>query len=388
MEISQLEKEFQQKMKQFLDDAEKNNIHPDKLPKLPCLPLFKSFSKLNTTPQYEDISFFEDEKFQVLSNKEDYYEKGMLDEVIKKWFEGNDKVYPQNNLNTELFYDYNISPILEAKKNPFCRETYDYHIIKSRIYVYRTNEKQNESMFNSLKPIFTRDFESYDEQRNSLNEELKFSSRVDGIFVDPKNMPVVFKINGNDTFKFTNIFFWDFYDAYLLLQKTQPSLFGSKNTNIILRALHEIFIKKNANYWNDYEEFKLKITQQFYYIADSEKKLRLDLFRNELKDGSFEGGLWHSFNHFKQNGKALSSINKGGIEYSEPLFFNMLKDAFFVSEWKWSEPKDGEKGGWVTEIPCLAEKGTYKFVFHENKCYDYKGNTHTIYYLNTVIYQS
>jgi hypothetical protein len=387
-EINRLDKEYKIKVHGIIDNAEKFNIHPNELLKLNNYLLsFYPFSELNTTPEFMILDVTDDEPLKVISNEGEYYEKSFLDKLIKGWFASNGKVYPEDDSNIEFFYDYDLSFILGAKKNKFNNEignlkTYDYFIFKAKIYTYRNNIESDISSFNSLSESFVVESESYNILRDELIEESIYSDRG-SIFVDVNHPAFIYKINGQDIYQFSSQHFWKIYDEFILLQANQSDLFG-KGAESILKELHKIFSGKDERYWGSFEEFKLQIQQQYLYIANEERGLRLDLFRNISTDGDFEGGVWHGFKHFKLNGTTLSAKSGGGKNYDEHVFFNMLREAFFVQIWN-----QDKKGRWNVSIPYSKTEGVYIFGFHENKYLDSNNNmTSTLYSLNTVIYKS
>lgn len=387
-EMQNLDLEFQQKRDLLIDNAERFNIHPDVLAKIHPLLSFYSFNSLNTTKEYVTIFEDTDDPQQVVSNEGEYFEQSFLDELIKKWFESNGKEYPMDNIDVEFFYDYDLSFILDFKKNCFNNDMekmkmYEHFIFKAKIYTRRNRMKSDTRNFNLLVRNFIIDSKLYRKKMDELLEELEYSDRGN-IMVDRNHPAFIYKLNGQDIYQFASIHFWEIYDEFIILQTNQPYLFG-KGAESILEGLHKIFSSKNGAYWGNFEDFKLKIQQQYLYTANEEKGLRLDLFRNILNNGDFEGGLWHSFKHFKVNSLPLSGISAGGKEYSENHFFMMLKRAFFIDSWK----KDNKNRFNVT-IPYLSEyEGNYTFGFYENNCLNNQGKPVLGFYsLNTVKYSS
>ncbi|MCU0470069.1 MAG: hypothetical protein MUF58_15860 [Arcicella sp.] len=386
-EMQKLTSDFQQKLNEFIDNAEKCNIHPEKLANIHPLMSFYSFSSLNTTKGYMTLFEDTDEPLQVVSNEGEYFEQSFLDELIKKWFESNGKEYPKNNAETEFFYDYNWSFILGIKRNCFNNDiekikNYEAFMFKARIYTFKNNMKSYTQNFPLFVENFIADSELYKKQINELIEESIYSDRGN-IIVDPNHPAFIYKLNGQDIYQFTSIHFWEIYDEFILLQTNQPDLFG-KGAESILRELYRVFSSKNKIYWGTFEEFKLKIQQQYLYTANHEKGLRLDLFRNILTDGDFEGGIWHGFKHFKLNDNTLSAKSGGGKNYEENHFFSMLKEAFFVKTWKIDN-----KGRINVSIPYSTTEGNYTFGFHEDKCLDNDNNVvSTLYSLSTAKYKS
>ncbi len=383
--ISQLEEEYRQKVNKFIDNAERYNIHPTELSKLKFPLSFYPFSELNTTPEFMTLFEDTDEPLQVVSNEGEYFEQSFLDELIKKWFESNGKEYPKDNTEVEFFYDYDWSFILGIKKNCFNNDIekikmYEPFVFKARIYTYRNSMKSDTQNFNLLIENFITDSELYKKQMDELLEESIYSDRG-SILVDINDPAFIYKLNGQDIYQFTSIHFWEIYDEFILLQTNQPNLFG-EGAELILKELHEMFLRKDGTYWDNFEKFKLKIQQQYFYTANEEKGLRLDLYRNILINDDFEGGIWHGFKHFKSNGKTLSAKSGGGKNYDENHFFNMLKEAFFVKSWG-KDKKERLNGS----IPYSSTEGVYTFGFHENKCSDPNNDViSTLYSLSTTKY--
>ena len=379
-DMNQLSEENNQKVNEIIDCAESYNIHPIELFKLNDSNLFfYPFGELNTTSECKALS----------GNENECYEKSFLDKLIRRWFEGNGKDYPQDDSNIEFFYNYDLFFVLdgfiEQKKDTITNYTeymrkYDYFIIKAKIHTYRNNIKSDVQNFNLLIENFIAHTEFYKIRNAELQEESTFSDRG-SIYVDWKNPPFIYKLNMQDIYEFASIHFWEIYDEFILLQANQPDLFG-KGAEPILRELHKIFSGKNEKYWGSFEEFKLKIQQQYLYTANEKQGLRLDLYRNIFDDGDFQGGIWHSFKHFKSNGKTMSAKSEGGKNYNKNNFFNMLKEAFFVKTWS----KD-KKDRLNVSIPYSTTEGKYTFGFHEDKCLDSENNViSTLYSLNTTSY--
>jgi hypothetical protein len=388
-EMQCLHLEYQKLQNLFIDNAEKHNIHPEELAKTHPLLSFYSFNSLNTTKEYMTLFEDTDEPLQVVSNEGEYFEQSFIDELIKKWFESNEKEYPIDNTEVEFFYDYDWSCILGIKRNGFKNDIenikmYEYFMLKARIYTFHKNREQKLEDFELLKQKFLEDFSEYNNKSNEIGKDLEFSDRGN-IIVDDKNpYGFIYKLNGKDIYQFASKHFWEIYDEFFTLQTNKPGLFG-KGAESILKELYRIFYSKNEIYWGTFEEFKLKVQQQYLYTANEEKGLRLDLYRNILDNGDFEGGLWHSFKHFKVNNLPLSGISAGGKEYYENHFFMMLRRAFFVDSWK----KDNKNRFNVT-IPYSSEhEGDYTFGFYENNCLNNQGKPVLGFYsLNTVKYSS
>lgn len=396
--LSQLEKDYKQKVNEILDNAERYNIHPNELFKLKDPEfIFYPFGELNITSEFKPLfkdEYENEEEFLTFlsgnhkSNEDECYEKSFLDKLIRKWFEGNGKDYPGDDSNIEFFYDYGLVCILDEYKkqkknlsyndNEFMR-IYDYLIIKAKIYTYRNNIKSDIQNFNLLLKNFKAESELYQIQNIELLEESEYSDRG-SIFIDNKNPAFIYKLNGQDIYQFTSIHFWEIYDEFILLQANQPDLFG-KGAEPILRGLYKIFSGKNERYWGSFEEFKLKIQQQYLYTANEKQGLRLDLYRNIFDDGDFQGGVWHGFKHFKSNGKTLSAKSEGGKNYSETHFFNMLLEAFFVQKWV-----KFDKDTWSSSIPYSPTEGEYIFGFYKYKCPNHDNST--LYSLSTTKYES
>lgn len=384
--LNQLENEYRKLISELIDQAEICNIHPNELAKVNHLLSFYSFNELNTIKEslhYDDAI---DELPQITSDECEHFEKHSLNELIKKWFAQNGKKFPNDDSDVEFFYDYDMSFILGAKMNCFNNDLekvkmYESFVLRARIYTYRHRIKSDNQSFNLLVENFITDSDRYRKEIGVLLEELEFSDRG-SIMVDRKHPAFIYKLNGQDIYQFTSLHFWEIYDEFISLQINQPDLFG-KGTESILIELYKIFSSKNESYWGSFEEFMLKIQQQYLYTASEEKGLRLDLYRNILK-GEFQGGIWHSFKHFKSNNKPLSAKSGGGKDYDEQYFFNMLRQAFFVELWC----KD-KKGRLSVSIPYSTTKGMYKLGFHEYKCLDPSNHViSTLYSLNTVYYDS
>ena len=383
-DMNDLNKSFNLKIKEFIKLVESYNIHPNEINGLNLPISFLSFDDLNTTPEFIKIPFGKgEEPLECISNEGEYFEKDVLDKLIRKWFADNNLEYAENTKNTELFYDnYFKDSILEMqKKHINCGdidkiETYSHCIQAPKIYIFKKDIEPNQLLFYQSKKKFLDYYEDYKNRRHELEKEEESNNR--GYIIG--DVGTLYKLNGQIIYKWSSKYFWEIYDEYFLLHKERPELFG-KGADPLLEELYERFLVKYdvyGDYWSDYEEFKLKIQQQFLYIANEEKGLRFDLFRNILDNGDFEGGLFHSLKHFKSNNITLGDKSAGGREYSENAYFKMLNEAFFVNEWT----------NCVTYVPCLEGKGKYKFVFYKKECLDNEGNSQIIHFLNTVFYES
>lgn len=377
-EITALEVERQLKLREYIDLAEKCNIHPDSIKSTEIYIAFKPFNQINTKPEY--LQFDEDTSFII--NSGCYIEKETLDGLIRKWYLENGKEISENTDDIELFYDYHFEDLIFHMQGKLIElnaiEGLDFHVGKRdapQIYEFRKGMTSDIEKFESFQNEFSAYLNKTQEVLDILLNDLEFSSRGD-IFVDRENPERIYKEGEFIYYEFYSLHFWRFFDELLTLQSEEPELFGN-GTEILLKALHNRFTKKypDAPYWKNYDEFVLKIQQQYFYLANKEKGLRLDLFRNSLENIEFEGGLWHAFQHFKLNGSPMSARYKGGIDFHKNTFLNSTRKAFLFSEFSQREKKN-EFEVILTDYPNKGISRTVGFFYDPKK---------DLYYLTTVV---
>ncbi len=313
-----------EKLREYIKVVEKCNVHPD-----------------NIKVTNYDFGF---KPFKELSIK-----KSTFTNLISKWCEANEKQFPENLDKVEFYYnwlfEYHVIPKLELsnQNNKIDVKIFDSDgFDKPIIYEYRIDEPTNFIEFEKYQIQFLKDWDEAENLINNLSKEQEFSSRGD-VMLDYDTIET---LNEIDIYECYSIHFWRFFDELFELQNEQTELFGH-GTEIILRALHNRFIKKypDAKYLHLYEKFVLEIKQQYFYIANKDKALRLDLFRNLLENGEFEGGLWHAFQHFRLDGQTMSAVFKGGGAFNEEDFFHSIKKAFFFHKFeeRTNERKNNKK---------------------------------------------
>ncbi|ADB40832.1 hypothetical protein Slin_4854 [Spirosoma linguale DSM 74] len=141
----------------------------------------------------------------------------------------------------------------------------------------------------------------------------------------------LFKVDDQEIYQIESLMFFDFLNTIYLLSEEHPDCFGH-GAQAILDGLYGYY--KELLFGErelDQEEFELKLTQQFVYMTNDQKELRIDLYRHldVSKSGigkDFIGGLFHVFNHF--HGLQFSGKNEL-IQLHEGFLFNLIRDILF-----------------------------------------------------------
>ncbi|MFN3849369.1 MAG: hypothetical protein ACK4NY_08075 [Spirosomataceae bacterium] len=389
-EIQDLELKFNHKLKKYINEAERFNTHPKNI-KVDGIYGYLDFGNFNTIPSkpiFQDIYFTDDPlPLRGIANSGRYIEPHIINRLIKKWFEVNKKSMPQNIRKVDFYFDFEfLSSIINSQWNLLINNRIDeiQFLDCCKIYIHQKNNRTDKNRLKRSKHNLVKFSKYYYPRLNLLSEEQHFNDRGH-ILIDYQRLS---KVNGKTVFEFYSTFFWDFFDALFELHKNSPEVFGNGAElliNELFKFMNTIERIKELPFMKNIKEFKLKLQQNYAYFGDTEKGLRIDLFRNIVPDKNkpdiptFEGGLLHVLRHFENDGVPISATFEGGHQFYESYFMDTLKEAFFVSELKEVIDKKGKKSI-ISEVESIVEKNKiYKFVFFKNPHADGLYSINTMY---------
>lgn len=384
-DLQNLDRELKLMINYYIKECQKYNIPPNMLEvdSYQTELLFYCFKNFQIKPIKQMLSIDFDGIFiNPITYNNEYIEKKYIDKLIEKWYILNKIVPPKNNKKVDFYCDFEFkSSIIEHQKNLMLQgRIEEINFLKNcKIYYYYKNNRYNKNKLKILKNNLNKFVINYRCKVNLLCAELDLSDRGD-IWVDSQNLLM---INGNLVFEFYSKFFFDFFDGLFELHKKSPDLFG-KGANLIIEGLYHLIKSKDEfselHFLKDIEAFKLQLQKSYAYFGDTEKGLRVDLFRNLVNDKknneilTFEGGLFHILRHFHNENIPLSATYEGGHQFYKSYFFDTLREAFWVS--KWSKCGDNKIKSKIRSI--VNKDKNYNFVFYKNP------NVNGLYYIDTV----